>query len=68
MTLTIQILILLVLAGVVAVWAARFPYPAPWLRPVPAPTASVAGVGTTRVAVKHPARQRQGATQASITH
>ena len=33
MTLTIQILILLALAGVVAVWAARFPYPASWLRP-----------------------------------
>lgn len=33
MTLTVQLLILLVLAGVVVVWAARFPYPTPWLRP-----------------------------------
>ncbi len=33
MALAIQILILVVLAGVVATWAARFPYPMPWLRP-----------------------------------
>lgn len=36
-TLLVQVLLLAALAALVAVWAARFPYPAPWLRPFLAP-------------------------------